>query len=256
MKEIKNEVFFQNIDSLEQQKDPMLIGGKVENETTQKKWWWKSFMQFMSELAVVGVFILLIRSFVILPFQINGMSMYDSYYDKEFIIVDRFSYLTYDRPKRGDVIVFETHIQNKNFFIKRIIGLPWEKVKIQWGKVYIQKVGSNHFEVLDEQYLNEENYNQTYVDFDKKEEAFIFEVPEDSYFVLWDNRKASSDSRTCFSSCLFSWKTPYVHKNDIIGRVFIDLWYFNFKTFSYFQDELQIESKPRFFSSPSTYQYD
>jgi signal peptidase I len=62
-----------------------------------------------------------------LPFQIKGPSMLDSYYDKEFIIVDRFSYLSIPllktgTPSRGDVIVFKPHIsKDKEYFIKRII---------------------------------------------------------------------------------------------------------------------------------------
>jgi len=180
--------------------------------------------------------------------------MYDSYYNKEFIIVNRFSYLTYDDPHRGDVVVFKTHIKNKEYFIKRVIGLPWEKVKIAWWKVYIQAIGSKIFQQLDEKYLMQGNYNQTFVRGEDDEN--VFEVPEKSYFVMGDNRNASTDSRTCFSSCEFGNKSNYIGKSDIVGHVLVDLGYFSLSKFSFYQDELGIPSKPRFFSSPSSYTYE
>jgi len=94
-----------------------------ENEKTPKSWR-KEAIEFFRDLAIILVIVFVVRSFFILPFQISGSSMDSSYYDREFIIVDRLSYLTYTEPKRGDVVVFNTHREDKNYFIKRIIGTP------------------------------------------------------------------------------------------------------------------------------------
>jgi len=81
-----------------------------------------------------------------MPFQINGQSMADSYYNKEFIIVDRLSYR--DIPllgqlqeiERGDVVVFAPGVSDtRKYFIKRIIGLPGEELKISDGDVFIKR---------------------------------------------------------------------------------------------------------------------
>ena len=98
------------------------------------------------------------------------------------------------------------------------------------------------------------NHHYEVVEFGKAKYKFD-ENSKDSYFVMWDNRNASTDSRACFSSCSFWWKSNFIVKKDIVWKVFIDLWYFNIKTFSFFQPNLAISTKPRFLSSPSHYDY-
>lgn len=213
----------------------------------------QEIIEFFKDLIIIIIVVLIVRTFLILPFQISWQSMYDSYYDREFIIVDRFSYLTYKKPQRWDVVVFKTHIDGKEYFIKRIIWLPGETLKIQSGSVFIKAVWSQEFVELDEKYLMEWNYKATFVRWDDSEK--IYEIPENSYFVMWDNRNASTDSRACFSSCEFWNKSNFILKKDIIGKVLIDLWYFNFKSFSFKQPNLGINTKPRWFSSPSKYSY-
>lgn len=210
-------------------------------------------IDFFKDLIIIIAIVLVVRTFLILPFQISGQSMYDSYYDREFIIVDRFSYLTYKEPERWDVVVFNTHIDGKEYFIKRVIWLPWDTLKIQSWSVFVKTPWSEEFVELDEKYLMEWNYKATYVGWDDSEN--IYEVPEWSYFVMWDNRNASTDSRACFSSCSFGDKSNFIVKKDITGKVLLDLWYFNFKSFSFNQPNLGIDTKPKWFSSPSSYEY-
>ncbi len=210
-------------------------------------------IDFIRDLVIIIWVVLLVRTFIILPFQISGQSMYDSYYDREFIIVDRFSYNFLHEPKRWDVIVFNTHIEWKEYFIKRIIGTPWDTLKISSGSVFLKTVWSDTFVQLDEKYLSTTNYNATYVRWDVSEKNYT--VPEWSYFVMWDNRNASTDSRACFSSCELNGKTNFIARKDITGKVFIDLGYFNFKTFSYVNPDLWIETKPKWFQSPSEFDY-
>jgi signal peptidase I len=157
--------------------------------------------------------------------------MYSSYYDKEFILVDRFSALKIwdiKQPnfKRGDVVVLEPEVDiSKKYFIKRIIGLPWEVLKIQDGNVFIKKKWSNNFIKLDEKYLNKENYWNTEVDHQRKEN--IYHIPEWKYFVMWDNRNHSSDSRSCFSMWCTWLRDNFIAEDKIIWKVLVDFGYLN-----------------------------
>ena len=228
-------------------------------------------IDFIKDLVIIVLIVLFIRTFLVEPFQISGQSMSDSYYDKEFIIVDRFSYLDILdikkwKIKRWDVIVFKPWVDKyKEYFIKRVIWIPWDKVKIVDWKVSLKKSWDEDFIELDENsYLSDENNWKTYVRGVKKGVIKIYDVPNKSYFVMWDNRNWSSDSRSCFaSSCSFSTKTNFIKKDVITGKIFVDLGYFNFKDFSFVHPWSKnyswlewIITKPRFFNSPSTHNYE
>ena len=207
----------------------------------------------MKDLVIIVLLVLFIRTFLAMPFQINGQSMYSSYYDKEFIIVDRLSYRV-GEIKRWDVVVFKPHVsQVKEFYLKRIIGLPGETVMIKDGVVSIKDQGADSFTALDETYLNDENYGYTFVNAVAEESTFV--VPQGEYFVLWDNRNHSTDSRQCFASCSYPWAVHYVRAQDITGKVFLDLGYFNFKEFDFIHPQLAIDTTPKFLNSPKNHDY-
>jgi len=257
-----------NEDSVEQKKDNEVKNDENKNNNVDKKesdnkWSFKNdVIDFFKDLAIVIVIVVLIRTFLILPFQISGQSMYDSYYDREFIIVDVLTYLDIPLiwelswPKRGDVIVFRPHVnEKKEYYIKRIIGLEWDILKIAWWEVFLKKKWSDDFVLLDEKYLDSSNYWKTFVWLDNWES--IYEVPENSFFVMWDNRNWSSDSRSCFTwHCNKEWHSNYITKSDIVWKVMLDLWYFNFKLFSFTHPYLGIDTTPKFFSSPDSFDYE
>jgi signal peptidase I len=164
----------------------------------------KDFLTFL-ELFIFFLFIIPIRLFVFEPFFVQGKSMEPNYFSFDYLIVDKISYL-FIEPRRGDVIVFKPPFNDKVYYIKRIIGLPGEKVVIENSKIIIyNKDHPNGFEL-------KEDYLQGHYTSGFKE----ITLGKDEYFVLGDNREISSDSR--------SWGP--VKRERIVGRVF---FHFSFK---------------------------
>ena len=158
------------------------------------------------------------------------------------------------KAERGDVIVFKPHIsEEKKYFLKRVIAIPGDSVKIENWNVYLKKEWETEYIELDEKYLNEENKWFTFVWWSKA--MHQYSLWEDQYFVLWDNRNHSTDARECFSSCAIEWKTNFISDSDITGHVFLDLWYFNFRSFEFMQPNLWIDTTPKFFGSASSFEY-
>ena len=137
------------------------------------------------------------------PFQVDGLSMYPNLNNREIFLVDKNDFRK-DGLKRGDIIVFKLNqlFDNTNYYyVKRVIGLPGDNVKINKNGVYI-KQGDEPYQLLNEPYLHNHHFNYG-------DERF-FQVPEGSYFVLGDNRDASKDSR------YFDY--PYISLGQIMGK--------------------------------------
>ena len=193
-----------------------------------------------------------------MPFQINGQSMYESYFDREFILVDRLSYRNIpffgaiSDIERWDVLVFDPMLWGSaKYFIKRVIGLPGEQLKIEWGNIFIKTAWASDFVLLDEPYLMEQNKWNTFVRWENG--AIVYDIPEKRYIVLWDNRMYSTDSRNCFQSCAAG--TPFMNETQVVWKIFMTLGYFNFRNFSFQHPVLDIRTTPRFFSSPSHHSF-
>ena len=107
------------------------------------------------------------------------------------------------------------------FFVKRIIGIPGDEIKINNGRVYLKTPQSSDFIEIDEKYLNDENRNNTY--FSQKMENNTIKVPEGYYFLLGDNRNHSNDSRSWFSPIDQEY-SPFVPKESLNGKVLVVLW--------------------------------
>jgi signal peptidase I len=137
--------------------------------------------------------------------------------------------------------------------IKRIIWMPWEDLIIEWWKVYIKEKNSEKIYELKEKYLNENNAWKTYVDWTNTKK--VFKIPEKSYFVMWDNRNHSTDSRECFRSCKINDK-HFVTKDEIVWKVFIDLGYFNTDNYSFTQVDTQKNTSPKFFNFAKDFNYE
>lgn len=142
-----------------------------------------SFSELWKFILITVLVVLPIRLFVAKPFIVKGPSMDPTFATGQYLVIDQLSYHFTD-PERGDVVVFKYPHDTKSYFIKRIIGLPGETVEIRYGKVSVKKTGQSASVVLDEPYiLNTSGDSGTY------------ELGEGEYFVMGDNRPASSDSR-------------------------------------------------------------
>ena len=156
-------------------------------------------------LLVVLVLTYLVITFVGQRTQVSGSSMETTLSDEDNLIVDKISY-RFSEPKRFDIIVFPFEYEEDTYYIKRIIGMPGERVQIDGeGNIYIDG------EVLEESYGREimESPGRAWEE---------ITLAEDEYFVLGDNRNHSSDSR--------DHSVGNIKRKDIIGRAFLRIWPF------------------------------
>lgn len=158
------------------------------------------------EIVVISLAIILpIRYFLIQPFYVKGASMEPTFDDHEYLIIDELSY-RFRAPSRGEVVVFRYPLDPRQYFIKRVVGMPGETVRVSDNAVVI--VNAEHPEgfALDESgYLSPDTVTHG----DR-----TVELGEGEYFVMGDNRGASLDSRTFGALPL----------KNIVGRVWIRGW--------------------------------
>src|SRR3989344_4815130 len=150
--------------------------------------------------AIAIIIVIPIRVFIAQPFIVNGSSMVPTFEDGDYLIVDEISY-RFNDPERGDVVVFRYPNDPSKFFIKRIIGLPGETLKIVGSKVFIKNNKKG----------DEELY-ESYVVYPAQNNIEIT-LNDDEFFVMGDNRAQSSDSR--------SWGP--MPKKFLVGRALIRL---------------------------------
>lgn len=182
---------------MEEEKKPEII----EQKSNLKQSLWEFFKFTLIAILIVAP----IRLWVAQPFIVSGQSMEPNFENGEYLIIDEFSY-HFKEPQRGEVIVFRYPSDPSKFFIKRIIGLPNEKVEIKNGQIYIYNQQFLEGMLLNESYLKSQTYDNLAVVLNKNQ-----------YFVMGDNRPNSSDSRI--------WGP--LQENLIIGRAWIRLWPFN-----------------------------
>lgn len=185
------------------------------NKTEEKKGYMrKEVVSWVRMFVIVIAVVFVLTQFVIINVRVPSGSMENTIMTKDRLIGFRFSYWV-DEPQRGDIILFSYPVDEKQTYIKRVIGLPGEIVEIRDGKIYID--GSS--EPLEEDYLKE---TWTW-----ENDGYTFKVPEGCYFVLGDNRNDSEDGRFWAQIALNEGKasTPeeaepysYVKKDEIKGK--------------------------------------
>jgi len=210
-------------------------------QQNKKKSFYKEWVEPFLIAAVVALFI---RQFVVEAFKIPSGSMIPTLTIGDHLLVNKFIYgpripftdtriFTWKEPKRGEIIVFKYPENESKNFIKRVVGLPGDKVEIQNGKLFInaqpvpvtdlgayddgeQGAGSSYFpepKLLEEQ-LGSVTHKILYL---RDQSGYNFGpvlVPKDSVFVMGDNRDNSQDSR------VWGW----VNHSKILGRAFVIYW--------------------------------
>lgn len=151
-------------------------------------------MKMFKHIIIPVIILIVALPFILKPIKIDGNSMYPALEDGNWVLVDRASFL-FLNPKKGDIIVFNGNDPNRQYVIKRIVGLEYEAVEIISGFIYIND------KIVEEKYathFREDNFNKRI-------------IPKDHFFVLGDNRKVSVDSRYE--------EVGFIYKNNIVGKI-------------------------------------
>ena len=203
------------------------------------------FIENIKTLFYALIIAIIIRSLLIQPFYIPSSSMEPNLLVGDRLFVTKYSYgysrhsfpfsppifngrIISKEPDRGDVVVFKTPVDNRTDYVKRLIGLPGDRIQFIDSNLYLnnseilkskkidsdvihcgnQKINAHNFEEL---LPNGKKYNSVYSKDFPYQNSDIFMVPEDHYFFLGDNRDCSKDSR-------FLTSVGYVHKDNLVGK--------------------------------------
>ncbi|MGE0653853.1 MAG: signal peptidase I [Alphaproteobacteria bacterium] len=191
----------------------------------------RATMELIQTLALAVLIFLAVRAMA-QNFRVEGASMEPGLHDGQYLLVNKAVYFKLDLetldkylpfidskdgesnyifhgPRRGEVIVFEYPEDRSRDFIKRVIGVPGDTIRISDGKVYVMQEGSTEFVEVEDDYINGDVTNCP-----RSNACDAIVVPEGHYFVMGDNRPNSSDSR--------QW--GFVPEDHIIGRAMFTYW--------------------------------
>ena len=183
---------------------------KILNMTSQHKGSIGTFiLDFVQSIVLALSVFVLIYMFVAQPNEVKGNSMLPNFVDGEYLLTDKLTY-KFSLPKRGDVVVFkapptEPCAETECEYIKRIIGVPGDKVKVEKGLVYLNG------KLLDQGFLKSEVVSMPGA-FCKEGQEVV--VPKNSYLCFGDNRPHSRDGR----------EFGVIDKSLIVGRAFFKYW--------------------------------
>lgn len=162
---------------------------------------------FLQSIVVLLAIMVMIYLFVMSPQEISGASMEPNFHNGEYILTNKVEYKLHD-PQRGDVVIFKSPRNPQIDYIKRVIGVPGDHIRLSRETLFIND------KTLLESYIP--NTTMTYGGTFLGENQEII-VPPGKYFVLGDNRQHSSDSR----------EFGPVAKEEFIGKAFMRYWPFS-----------------------------
>ena len=203
------------------------------------------FSENIKTLFYALIIAIVIRSLFIQPFYIPSSSMEPTLLVGDRLFVTKYSYgyskhsfpfsppilskrIMFKEPKRGDVVVFKTPADNRTDYIKRLIGLPGDKIQFIDANLYLNNneilksklkiktkifCGNNSIDVFkfEEKLPNGKKFHSVYLKEFTYKNSDVFTVQKDHYFFLGDNRDCSKDSRYLTS-------VGYVHKDNLVGK--------------------------------------
>lgn len=215
-----------NSEKNDMKKDPKSKKQAEEEQQEEKRPWWKELLSYVWIILFACVAATVVNRYVLINAEIPSESMENLLTIDDRIFGFRLSYL-FEDPKRYDVVMFRYPVHEETIYIKRVIGLPGETVEIKDGGIYIDGASRP----IEENYLPEK-----WVD---GNDGFYFEVPQDAYLMLGDNRNISEDARY-WAQCALdddvasdkqeAQAYTYVQKDQIIGRAILK-YYPNFHLF-------------------------
>lgn len=174
--------------------------------TQRTEWLHAKWKNWGEPFLVAAILALVIRTFLLGPYKIPTGSMRMTFLEGDRIFVDKISY-RFNPPRRGDIIVFKYPLDKKKDFVKRLVGMPGDKLEIKEGKLTVNGTVLDQAPFSDHYYYNREDW-----EFGK--EGQLIEVPQGYYFALGDNSAQSSDSRY--------W--GFIPAKNLIGKAFFIWW--------------------------------
>ncbi len=203
------------------------------------------FKENIKTLFYALIIAIIIRSLIVQPFYIPSSSMEPTLLVGDRLFVTKYSYgyskhsfpfsppilnkrIMFNNPERGDVVVFKTPADNRTDYIKRLIGLPGDKIQFINSNLYLNNseifkskipikskifCGNKSIDVFkfEEKLPNKKIFHTVYLKDYSYQNSDIFIVPDNHYFFLGDNRDCSKDSRYLSS-------VGYVHKDNLVGK--------------------------------------
>ncbi len=167
-----------------------------EKELSKKEYILKEVLEWVGTILTALVITLFINFCILINARVPSGSMENTIMTGDRLFGNRLAYV-FSEPQRGDIVIFHFPDNERELYIKRLIGLPGETVEIKNGGVYINGI------LLEERYLSVTTAG----------EFGPYEVPEGHYFMMGDNRNNSADSRF--------WQNTYLEKSKIVGKAFV-----------------------------------
>ncbi|KKR81445.1 MAG: Signal peptidase I [Candidatus Daviesbacteria bacterium GW2011_GWA1_41_61] len=180
--------------SLEFDPEGQSLGDRIKN----------NLVELIEFIAIIGAILVVVRFFVAEPHKVSGSSMVPNFHDGDYIITNKVA-TQISQPQRGEVIILKNPRNMDQVFIKRVIGLPGDRVMVSGGKVYING------QPTAELYLPKGTRTYGGASLSEGEELT---VPQGRYFIMGDNRGGSSDSR--------EWGT--IGKDLVVGQAWLRYW--------------------------------
>lgn len=169
-------------------------------------------LELVINVVVIFAIVFSIRYAFISPFQVSGNSMEGNLHDADYILVSRANYFVSD-PEFGDVVVLHPPKDEEHYYVKRVIGTPGDTLSFKNGYVYLTNDEYPDGYKLPVDYLSQGNRGMTYI---RSKQNKDIKLGNNEYFVMGDNRRFSSDSRSWYAGDKQSHGA--VSKEKIIGK--------------------------------------